>query len=323
MERKSVRMDLRHGSHRISISCPGRRGCICTGASGDVGMGRRCLVKGTQTLNDSLPASAELQRLLDLAVDLSRQAAEVHRHRQTGEVNPKSTATDLVSQVDHDAERVITAGIRRARPDDGILGEEETLIVGSSGLQWVIDPLDGTVNYLYGFPNYSVSIAIELDGLPIIGVVYDTSRDKLYRARIDSTATSNGQSIGVTSCTDLSTALLGTGFAYESSTRGQQALVLTKLLPQVRDIRRTGSCAIDLCLVASGRLDAFYETGVQWWDVAAGLAIIRAAGGVAVYEPLQKRVLASGPLLWQQLCETVNQAEIVTDHKDPPPSATI
>ena len=274
-------------------------------------------------MNNSLPSSEELEELLDLAVDLSSQAAKVHFRRQTGHVDSKSTATDPVSQVDRDAERIITAGIGRARPDDGILGEEETDTQGNSGLRWVIDPLDGTVNYLYGFPSHSVSIAVELDGVPIIGVVYDTAHDEMYVARIDGTTTKNGHNVQVTSCKDLSIALLGTGFAYQSTLRRQQALILSQLLPQVRDIRRAGSCAIDLCSVASGRLDAFYETGVQWWDVAAGVAIVRSAGGIAVYEPLHKRVVASGPLLWKQLCSTINEAEIAAGPQCPPPSANI
>lgn len=273
-------------------------------------MGRRRLGKGATTLSSSLLPSDELDELLDLAMDLSSQAAEVHLQRQTGHVNSKSTSTDPVSQVDRDTERLITAGIRLARPNDGILGEEETAIQGNSGLRWVIDPLDGTVNYLYGFPSHSVSIGVELDDSPIIGVVYDTAHDEMYAARIDCPAMKNGQTIQVTSCQDLSIALLGTGFAYESAVREQQGLVVAKLLPQIRDIRRAGSCAIDLCSVAIGRLDAFYETGVQWWDVAAGIAIVRSAGGVAVYEPLQKRIIASGPLIWEQLCNTINEAEI-------------
>ena len=274
-------------------------------------------------MSNSLPSSEELEELLDLAVDLSSQAAKVHFRRQTGHVDSKSTATDPVSQVDRDAERIITAGIGRARPDDGILGEEETDTQGNSGLRWVIDPLDGTVNYLYGFPSHSVSIAVELDGVPIIGVVYDTAHDEMYVARIDGTTTKNGHNVQVTSCKDLSIALLGTGFAYQSTLRRQQALILSQLLPQVRDIRRAGSCAIDLCSVASGRLDGFYEIGVQWWDVAAGVAIVRSAGGIAVYEPLHKRVVASGPLLWKQLCSTINEAEIAAGPQCPPPSANI
>ena len=274
-------------------------------------------------MNISLPSSEELKELLDLAVDLSRQAGKVHFRRDTGHVDSKSTVTDPVSQVDRDAEQIITAGIGRARPDDGILGEEGTDTQGGSGFRWVIDPLDGTVNYLYGFPSHSVSIAVELEGVPIIGVVYDTAHDEMYVAQIGGGATKNGGNVQVTSCRDLSTALLGTGFGYDSDVRKQQAVILAELLPRVRDIRRAGSCAIDLCSVASGRLDGFYETGVQWWDVAAGVAIVRSAGGIALYEPLHKRVIASGPLLWEQLCSTVKEAEMAAGSPTAPPSANI
>ncbi len=274
-------------------------------------------------MSNSLPSSEELQELRDLAVDLSSQAGEVHLRRHTGDVDSKSTATDPVSQVDRDAEQIITAGIGRARPDDGILGEEGTDTHGNSGFRWVIDPLDGTVNYLYGFPSHSVSIAVELDGVPIIGVVYDTAHDEMYVAQIDGATTKNGDNVQVTSCQDLSIALIGTGFGYDPDLRKQQALILAEFLPLVRDIRRAGSCAIDLCSVASGRLDGFYEIGVQWWDVAAGIAIVRSAGGIAVYEPLRKRVIASGPLLWEQLCGTVNEAEIAVGSQKAPPSANI
>ena len=301
----------------------GRRCRVCTGTTRDVGMGRYRIGKGKTTLNNSFPSSDELRELLGVATDLSLQAAEVHLRRQTGHINFKSTPTDLVSQVDHNAEQVIVAGINKARPEDAIVGEEEALVSGSSGFRWVVDPLDGTVNYLYGFPSYSVSIAVEFDDVPIIGVVYDTAHDELYAAMIGHEATNNDQRIEVTSCSDLSTALLGTGFAYDATTRKRQGLVLAALLPQVRDIRRAGSCAVDLCSVAGGRLDAFYETGVQWWDVAAGIAIVRAAGGVAAYEPLAKRIVASGPVIWEQLRSAVNEAEIAAGSQYPCSSASI
>ena len=171
----------------------GRRCRVCTGTTRDVGMGRYRIGKGKTTLNNSFPSSDELRELLGVATDLSRQAAEVHLRRQTGHINFKSTPTDLVSQVDHNAEQVIVAGINKARPEDAIVGEEEALVSGSSGFRWVVDPLDGTVNYLYGFPSYSVSIAVEFDDVPIIGVVYDTAHDELYAAMIGHEATNNDQ----------------------------------------------------------------------------------------------------------------------------------
>ncbi|HAQ43643.1 MAG: inositol monophosphatase family protein [Acidimicrobiales bacterium] len=253
--------------------------------------------------------ASELKQLLDLAVDFALRAGEVHHRRATGDVGSKSTATDPVTQVDREAEALIAEAIKEARPDDSILGEESTLIEGTSGFQWVIDPLDGTVNYLYNFPSYAVSIGIETAGEPVVGVVLDTAINHLFAAQRGGMATKNGEEIQVTSCSELPLALLGTGFAYEPSVREQQAKVAGSLLPKVRDIRRSGSCAVDLCSVAAGRLDAFYETGVNWWDVAAGIQIVRSAGGVATYEPDLKRVFASGPKLWDQLIHAVNQAE--------------
>tara|TARA_Y100001970_G_scaffold290577_1_gene424807 strand:+ start:5751 stop:6611 length:861 start_codon:yes stop_codon:yes gene_type:complete len=270
-----------------------------------------------------VPDADELDDLLALATDFALKAGDVHRRRATGDVASKSTATDPVTQVDREAEALIAGAIREARPNDAILGEESTLVEGTSGFQWVIDPLDGTVNYLYDFPSYGVSIGIETDGEPVVGVVLDTAINHLFAARDNGKATKNGEEIKVTTCSELSLALLGTGFAYASSVREQQAKIATGLLPKVRDIRRSGSCAVDLCSVAAGRLDAFYETGVNWWDVAAGIQIVRSAGGIATYEPDLKRVFASGPKLWEQLINAVNQAETESGPQSPPPSANI
>ena len=179
------------------------------------------------------------------------------------------------------------------------------------------------MNYLYNFPSYGVSIGIETDGEPVVGVVLDTAINHLFAARRDDKATKNGAEIRVTSCSELSLALLGTGFAYTPAVRERQAKITGALLPKVRDIRRSGSCAVDLCSVAAGRLDAFYETGVNWWDVAAGIQIVRSAGGIATYEPELKRVFASGPKLWEQLISAVNQAETESGPQSPPPSANI
>ena len=179
------------------------------------------------------------------------------------------------------------------------------------------------MNYLYDFPSYGVSIGIETGGEPVVGVVLDTAINHLFAARRDGTATKNGTEIRVTSCSELPLALLGTGFAYAPAMRERQAKIAGALLPKVRDIRRSGSCAVDLCSVAAGRLDAFYETGVNWWDVAAGIQIVRSAGGIATYEPELKRVFASGPMLWKQLINAVNQAETESGSQSPAPSANI
>ena len=265
----------------------------------------------------------ELNHLHTLAVDLARQAAEVHVRRETGVVTSKSTPSDPTTAVDREAETLIVTGILDSRPEDGILGEEETSIEGTSGVRWVIDPLDGTVNYLYEFPSHAVSIGVEFNGVPAVGVVYDTALNEIYSARVDENSTKNGIEIQVSSCSSMSLALLGTGFAYEPSVRRSQAELLAELIPEVRDIRRSGSCAVDLCSVASGRLDAFFETGVHWWDVAAGIQIVRSAGGIATYEPDKKRIIASGPKLWKQLNSAVIKAETITGSQSPPESANI
>ncbi|MBA4813598.1 MAG: inositol monophosphatase, partial [Acidimicrobiales bacterium] len=193
---------------------------------------------------------------------------------------------------------------------DAILGEEDTSIQGTSGFRWVIDPLDGTVNYLYEFPSHAVSIGVEFKEIPVIGVVFDTALDELHASQVRKHSTRNGREIQVNSCSDLSVALLGTGFAYQPAVRRSQAMIITELISQVRDIRRSGSCAVDLCSVASGRLDAFYETGVNWWDVAAGIQVVRGSGGIATYEADKKRIIASGPNLWEELNNAINKAEV-------------
>ena len=270
-----------------------------------------------------LPSPSELRPLHDLAIDLARRAGEVHVRRETGNVASKSTSTDPVSDVDREAESLIVAGLSVARPQDAILGEEDTSIQGTSGFRWVIDPLDGTVNYLYKFPSHAVSIGVQFEETPVIGVVLDTALNELYSSQVGQESTRNAHDIQVTSCSDLSMALLGTGFAYQPTLRHSQALIMTELISQVRDIRRSGSCAVDLCSVASGRIDAFYETGVHWWDVAAGIQIVKGAGGVVTYEPNKKRIVASCPNLWEELNNAINKAETATGSQSASPSARI
>lgn len=193
-------------------------------------------------------------------------------------VMTKSSATDMVTEMDHAAEALIAEGIREARPGDGIVGEEGTDDAGTSGVEWFVDPIDGTTNYLYGLSGFGVSIAAHVDGQGAVGVVSDPLRGDLYCASKGAGATLNGSRIRVSSQTDLSTALIGTGFSYDRFRRARQAEVLTSVLPEVRDIRRFGAASLDLCLVASGRLDAYYERGLSRWDYAAGVLIASEAG---------------------------------------------
>ncbi len=216
-----------------------------------------------------------------LAEAVAREAGALLRGSFDGpelRVSSKSTPTDLVSEADHDAERLIRERLKAARPDDGVLGEEGGDHAGTSGVRWVVDPLDGTVNFLFGIPQWAVSIACEDASGALVGVVYDPLRDELFSAERDGPATLDGAPIAASTRTDLATALVGTGFGYDAEVRRAQAAVVARLLPDVRDIRRFGSAAVDLAWTACGRLDAYYEHGLNAWDLAAGRLICERAG---------------------------------------------
>ena len=202
----------------------------------------------------------DLTPLLDLAVDVATRSGAllldgIGRVRST--VETKSTRTDMVSEMDHASEHLIASALRGARPDDGFLGEEGTSTTGSTGVRWVFDPLDGTTNYLYGFPSWGVSIAAEVDGTVMVGVVHDPVHGETFTAVQGAGAWCNGERLRVAGAPELATALVGTGFSYDAVERGRQAALLARLLPAVRDVRRAGAAALDLCWVALGRLDAF------------------------------------------------------------------
>jgi fructose-1,6-bisphosphatase/inositol monophosphatase family enzyme len=190
----------------------------------------------------------------------------------------KSSPTDPVTDFDRAAERLIVDAIRTRRPEDSIVGEEGADHVGGSGLAWHVDPIDGTANFVYDLPGWCTSIAVvDADG-PLVGAVYVPVTDELFSAARGRGATRNGEMIRCSSVSVLSEALVGTGFSYSAERRTLQARRLTELLPAVRDIRRLGSAAIDLCLVASGRLDAYFEEHLNSWDLAAGVLIAAEAG---------------------------------------------
>ena len=207
----------------------------------------------------------------------------------------KSTATDLVSDADRDAEAVIHALLARERPADSQLAEEGTSARGESGRTWIFDPLDGTVSYLYGYPHWSVSVALEDGDGTALGVVYDPNRDELFAAERGRGATLDGEPVRVRDAPALEQALIATGFAYDAPTRARQAEVVAGLLPRVRDVRRAGSAALDLCWLATGRLDGYYERGLKAWDWAAGTLIVREAGGVVEELPGEPYGLIAGP----------------------------
>lgn len=224
----------------------------------------------------------DLQSYLDLATSIAREAAGIVAEgagRAREHVGTKSTLTDMVTEVDHASEELIVRRIREACPDDGIIGEEGSSREGTSGATWVIDPLDGTTNFLYGFPAFAVSIAVEVAGEAVVGVVHDVARGEVFAAAKGRGATLNGRRIATTGKRELETALVATGFGYAPERRRRQAALVAEILPRVRDIRRAGSAALDLCWVACGRLDGYFEQGIQHWDWAAGVLIVREAGG--------------------------------------------
>ena len=219
--------------------------------------------------------------LRQLAEAVAREAGHRLREAYAGprvNVTAKSSPTDLVSEADHAAERLIRERLTAARPDDGILGEEGGDTAGTSGLHWVVDPLDGTINFLFGIPVWSVSIACEDEHGALAGAIYDPMRDELWSAERDGPATLNGGPVQASTRTDLATTLVATGFGYDADVRKAQAETAARLLPLVRDIRRLGSAALDLAWTAAGRYDAYYERGLNRWDLAAGELICVRAG---------------------------------------------
>lgn len=222
--------------------------------------------------------SIELARL---AAHCAREAGRLlleRYHRPAAGVTTKSTPTDLVSDADRDTERLLIDKISQARPGDGFLAEEGGGGESSTGIRWVIDPLDGTVNFLYGIPVWAVSIAAEDSEGALAAVVFDPNRDEMFSAVRGRGARLNENPISVSGETTLAQALIGTGFAYNVEIRESQAEIVRKVLPAVRDIRRAGSAALDLCSLACGRIDAFYESNMGAWDRAAGVLIAKEAG---------------------------------------------
>jgi myo-inositol-1(or 4)-monophosphatase len=220
---------------------------------------------------------------LELAITCARTAGGLLMAAFGGPargVDSKSSATDMVSDADREVEDAIVRELRAHRPDDGLVAEEGTHDDGSSGRRWVIDPLDGTTNFLYGLPIWAVSIALEDDQGGIVGVVFDPTRDELFAAERGAGATLNGTPVRVRSGAPLGRALIATGFGYDADRRARQAAVVADVLPRVRDIRRGGAAALDLAWLAAGRLDGYWERGVQRWDWGAGRLLVSEAGGV-------------------------------------------
>jgi myo-inositol-1(or 4)-monophosphatase len=241
--------------------------------------------------------------LLEVAVQAAQAGADVLVPRFGRELAlaAKSTPTDLVSEADLASERAIRGVIAARRPDDGVLGEEGTGdLPGTTGLRWVVDPLDGTIDYLYGIPQWCVSVAVEDgEGNGLAGVVLDPLRGELWTAERGAGAALNGVALALPDeVAPLERALIATGFGYDAAVREAQGALLARLLPAVRDIRRAGAAALDLVWTAAGRHDAYYEFGVKHWDWAAAALICREAGRVVVTLPgseVLPQGLAAGP----------------------------
>jgi myo-inositol-1(or 4)-monophosphatase len=210
-----------------------------------------------------------------------------------------------VTEYDRRVERHIVERLQVQRPLDGVLGEEGAALEGTSGVRWLIDPIDGTTNFVYGYPGYAISIGVEVNGEFAVGVVHDVLLGETFAAALGAGATLDGLPIRVNTQADLATALVGTGFSYSSEIRAAQSEALRHVLPRVRDIRRRGSAALDLCWVACGRLDAYFERDIGGlWDIGAGAVILREAGGrlEGLHGPPAPPalLLASGPTLFEE-----------------------
>jgi myo-inositol-1(or 4)-monophosphatase len=277
------------------------------------GEGLRRAERAGERLEESTGLSADVDDLLALAVDLARDAGALLLARFEGgleqALESKSTPTDLVSEADLASEGLIRERLARLRPADGILGEEGGGTEGTSGLTWVVDPLDGTVNFLFSIPQWCVSVAVVDAHGSLAGAIYDPCRGELFVATRDGNPLLNGVSIAASDRTELSSAMVATGFAYDASVRAAQAEVFAGLLPRVRDIRRLGSAALDLAWTACGRYDAYFERTVKPWDIAAGTLVCERAG-LAVQELPEREglplgVLAAVPALTAELFELV------------------
>jgi len=259
------------------------------------------------------PVDDHPDHLLDLAREIAVDAARLIAEGRRGgvsDVQTKSTSTDMVTEYDRLSEQLIVDRLLAARPNDGLIGEEGAARRGSSGIDWLIDPIDGTTNFLYGLPGYAVSIAAT-DGLGgLLGVVVIPATGEVFAARRDGGATCNGEPIRCSPTTDVARALVATGFSYDAQRRAHQGARVAALLPQIRDIRRLGAAAADLCHTAAGRLDAYFEEHLQPWDLAAGEVIAREAGcrigpldptAAEAGAPLHHGVLVAPPALFDAL----------------------
>ena len=246
--------------------------------------------------------------LLDLATSAAHAAGAVlrdERPRDLGVAATKTSPTDVVTVMDVRAERLLVERLLAARPDDAVLGEEGGEGAGTSGVRWVLDPIDGTVNYLYDLPAWAVSVAAEVDGASVVGVVHAPMLGETFTAVRGQGAWLGDRRLRANTGVALDRALVATGFVYDAATRARQGEVLAGLVGRVRDVRRCGSAALDLCSVAAGRVDAYFERGTHRWDIAAGGLVASEAGarvgGLRAAPPSPAFVLAAAPDLFVPL----------------------
>ncbi len=273
--------------------------------------------------NLALATMTSATQLLDLATTFALAGAGLAARRRAEGVEiaaSKSSLEDVVTKADRETEALIRSLISDARPEDGFLGEESAASGGTSGLTWVVDPIDGTVNYLYGIRHYAVSIAV-VEGEPdpqlwraLAGVVVNPAIGEVFTAAVGEGARLGGSRIAVAAPVQLSQALVGTGFSYTAENRVRQAKTLVGLLGRVRDVRRQGSAALDLCDVACGRMNAYFERGLNPWDLAAGALIASEAGarvsGLGVERPDHEGILAAEPALAAILAKALEECGV-------------
>ena len=251
--------------------------------------------------------SADLRsELVLIAEQVARAAGQLLMDRPDSfTLTEKSSAVDFATQMDEQAERLIVKSLLAVRPDDGIIAEEGATQESKSGITWVIDPLDGTVNYLYGLPGWNISIAAKDNDGVIAGVVHAPSVGALWKATKGGGAFLNNQSIKCNDPINLNMALIATGFSYDLELRKEQGSRIQRLIPQIRDIRRNGAAAVDLCYVAMGAVDAYFESSLKEWDFAAGGLIATEAGAIITGRsggaPDGDMVVCAGPSLHAQL----------------------
>lgn len=249
----------------------------------------------------------DLNELLDLATRAADLSADFLQRGWSSRsvVATKSSSTDIVTQMDQGSETLLVDTILAERPDDGFLGEEGSNRAGTSGVTWVLDPLDGTVNYLYGFPAWAVSVAAVIDDQPVVGVVNAPALGTVWRGVAGGSAEANGEVMHVGGATDLTASLVATGFGYEADVRAAQGAVIAGLLPSIRDIRRAGAAAVDMCWVAQGVVDAYFERGTHLWDRAAAMVICEASGarvgGIDAGPATDAMTIAANPVVFEQL----------------------